>query len=89
MDIIIIYYLIAINFFSLVFFTLDKRKAKKNKRRIPEAFLHLLELLGGIIIIIPLMYFIRHKNKKGKYFFVSWLILALWIALFILQYKHI
>lgn len=63
---------------GIVFYS-DKHKAKKNKFRVPEAFLHLLELLGGIFTIIPMIFIIRHKNKKISYNIFSFLILILWI----------
>jgi len=73
-------YLVLISLISLIFFSLDKSKAKRNKRRIPEATLHILELLGGVFVILPWMYVIRHKNRKWKYFLWSYLILVLWLA---------
>jgi len=79
-----IVYLVLISLISLIFFSLDKFKAKKNKRRIPEATLHILELLGGVFIIIPSMYVIRHKNRKWKYFLWSYLILIVWLAVIFL-----
>lgn len=72
-------YILVINFFSAIFFCADKRRATKGKRRIPESFLHLLELVGGVFIIIPLMLIIRHKNQKMSYKLLSFIILGLWI----------
>lgn len=77
-------YFILISLISLIVFSLDKSKAKRNKRRIPEKVLHILELLGGVFVIIPWMYVIRHKNRKFKYFIWSYLILVLWLVLFFL-----
>lgn len=74
-----IIYLIIINIISDILFCADKRRAKKDKRRIPESILHLFELIGGIFTIIPLMFIIRHKNQKWSYKLVSFIILALWI----------
>lgn len=78
---ILIKYLIIINLISSFFFSIDKYKAKNNKYRISEFFLHFLELIGGIFSILPLMYIIRHKNRKSKYFLINYLILIIWISL--------
>lgn len=76
-----LYYLFIINLFSSIVFIIDKKRAKNNKSRsrISENFLHLLELLGGVFIIIILMQIIRHKNRKLKYFWITYLILIIWI----------
>ncbi len=72
-------YLIIINIIATILFCADKRKAKKDKRRIPESILHLFELMGGIFSVIFLMFTIRHKNQKMSYKLISFIILALWI----------
>jgi len=74
-----IIYLIIINILAGILFIADKRRATKNKRRIPESILHLFELVGGIFAVIFLMFIIRHKNQKMSYKLVSFVILALWI----------
>jgi hypothetical protein len=74
-----IIYLIVINLLASILFCVDKRRAAKDKRRIPESILHLFELVGGIFAIIFLMFIIRHKNQKMSYKLVSFVILALWI----------
>lgn len=74
----IIQYLIIINLISGIVFFIDKQKSKKNKPRINEKTLHFLELIGGIFAILALMYLIKHKNRKLKYYILSWIILILW-----------
>lgn len=61
-------------------FCFDKRAAVKHRRRVPEAALHFVELIGGVFVIIPLMYIIRHKNRKFAYFGITYLIFAAWLA---------
>ncbi|NLO42716.1 MAG: DUF1294 domain-containing protein [Bacteroidales bacterium] len=56
----------------------DKRQAKKSKSRISEFYLHLLESVGGILTIFPLIFIIRHKNKKKSYLILSFLWVMLW-----------
>lgn len=72
-------YLIIVNLLAGVVFAYDKHCARSHRWRVPEAMLHLLELLGGVPVILILMYIIRHKNRKFSYFVVTYLILALWI----------
>ncbi len=74
-----IIYLIIINIIADILFCADKRRAKKDKRRIPESILHLFELMGGIFSVTFLMFTIRHKNQKMSYKLISFIILALWI----------
>jgi len=63
-----LYYLLVINILSVIVFYLDKRKAINKKYRTAETKLHLLELIGGVFIILPMLYIIRHKNRKSSYF---------------------
>ena len=83
----IIYFLI-VNILAASLFCYDKRAAIKHRHRIPEAVLHFTELIGGVFIIIPLMYIIRHKNRKFRYFGITFLIFAAWIGLLIWYLSH-
>lgn len=76
-------YLLTINFVIGILFAYDKQAAKKNKCRIPEITLHVLELLGGVFSTILLMCVLRHKNRKFSYWVWTWLIFSGWaIVLF-------
>lgn len=74
------YYLLIINILGGIVFATDKLLAKKKKQRVPEASLHLFEAMGAFPIVLILMYFIRHKNKKNSYYLITWLIALLWGA---------
>lgn len=63
----IIIYLIAINLITLFAMYVDKQKAKKGKRRIPEKTLFTLVALGGGIGGIAGMYAFKHKTKKSRF----------------------
>ncbi len=76
-------YLLLINIVSAYFFYSDKKKAQKNKMRIPEKTLHILELMGGVFSILLLMKYLRHKNRKFKYFMYTYVALVLWIIIVI------
>lgn len=63
----IVIYLIVINLMAFLAMFIDKRKAKKGKRRIPEKTLFILVALGGGIGGIAGMYTFRHKTKKTRF----------------------
>jgi uncharacterized membrane protein YsdA (DUF1294 family) len=66
-------------------YLVDKRAAVRDRRRIPETTLHLLELLGGWPGALLAQRLIRHKNAKVGYQVVFWVIVMVhvagWIAL--------
>lgn len=76
-------YLIIINLISGFFFYIDKKAAVKNRIRIPERTLHIFELIGGVFSIIVLIYLLRHKNQKFRYWVWTWLMFIGWILIFV------
>jgi uncharacterized membrane protein YsdA (DUF1294 family) len=76
-----VYYFLLINLLSAIVFYSDKRKAIKNKRRVAELTLHLLEILGGFFSNLILMYLLHHKNRKLSYYLITYLIAIAWILL--------
>jgi uncharacterized membrane protein YsdA (DUF1294 family)/cold shock CspA family protein len=54
----------------------DKHRARKKGQREPEAWLHLLEFLGGWPGAFVAQRHIRHKCSKASYQLVFWLIVA-------------
>ena len=72
--------MVAVNFLAAAFFLSDKRAAVKDRKRVPEKRLHLLELLGGVFVVVLLMQVARHKRQKPSYYLRTYAILALWIA---------
>lgn len=73
-------FLIAVNLAAFTAHAVDKRAAIRDRRRIPEARLHLLELLGGWPGALLAMLLFRHKIRKPSYLLVFGLIAAAWIA---------
>ena len=63
------YYVLILNFLTMLVYGIDKFKAKKGKWRIPESTLLLLAVLGGSIGAWLGMRVWRHKtqHKKFKY----------------------
>lgn len=85
-----LYYFLIISLVAAVTFAIDKSCARKQRRRVPENVLHAMELLGGVFIIIPMMYLIRHKNRKKSYFLVTYLILVVWlVALYLIFIRQV
>ncbi|MBQ7836248.1 MAG: DUF1294 domain-containing protein [Clostridia bacterium] len=82
-------YLIVIGVISLITFiafAIDKRQAKEERRRIPEAILLALMDFGGAVGGLIGMYALRHKTIfKTKFHFVitAWLASILQIAILI------
>jgi uncharacterized membrane protein YsdA (DUF1294 family) len=74
-------YLLIVNIVGGVIFALDKQAAIKNRWRVPEKTLHLLELAGAVFSIGLLMYLLHHKNRKLGYFLITYWVMAVWIAL--------
>ncbi|MBQ2980989.1 MAG: DUF1294 domain-containing protein [Lachnospiraceae bacterium] len=60
---IIIIYAVIINIIGLFSMLIDKRRAIKNKWRIPEKTLFLIAVIGGSVGSIAGMRLFRHKTK--------------------------
>jgi uncharacterized membrane protein YsdA (DUF1294 family) len=73
---------------TFIAFAIDKRAAKRGRWRIPEATLHLLELLGGFPGAIAAQQLLRHKSYKLSYRLVLGVIALLHIAAWIGLYLH-
>ena len=86
---IILIYLVAYAVMSLITFLLyfsDKRKAIKNKWRIPESTLLLSSFLLGSLGGLMGLYQLRHKTKHWYFVWVNWLSLMLHIGIFVAIY---
>ncbi len=82
----ILIYLLIINLMTFLIMAIDKYKAKRAKRRIPEKTLFTLVALGGGIGGITAMYTIRHKNKKTRFIIGFPMILILEVISFMCIY---
>ena len=74
-------YLLLINAVGFLIMLVDKRKAIKNKWRIPEATLMTVAAIGGSIGSLMGMKVFRHKTKHPKFTIGIPLILAAQILL--------
>ena len=62
---------------TIVVYAVDKHKASNGKWRIPEATLHLFELLCGWPGAMLAQVIIRHKNAKVPFQLVFWAMLVI------------
>ncbi|MGN1267271.1 MAG: DUF1294 domain-containing protein [Dorea sp.] len=74
-------YLIAVNLVAFAMYGSDKRKAKKNQWRIPEATLLGVALIGGSVGALLGMKVFRHKTKHWKFKIMVPLFLVLHLAM--------
>lgn len=78
----VLLYLICVNAAAFVIYGADKRKAARNKWRIPEATLLLTAAVGGSLGALAGMRVFHHKTKKKKFSVGVPVILVLQIAAF-------
>ncbi len=60
-------YLLLMNLLAFSVFGIDKRKAVRNRWRIPERTLLLTAALGGSIGALAGMHVFHHKTRKNKF----------------------
>lgn len=82
----IILYLIITNFLGFALMGIDKRRAKKNAFRIPEATLFSVAIVGGSLGSIIGMFLFRHKTRHWYFVVGLPLILLIQIGLVVLLF---
>ena len=60
-------YLVVVNLLTFIVFGIDKRKARRDKWRIPEDTLIWLAVIGGSVGALLGMYAFRHKTQHRKF----------------------
>lgn len=83
--IILIIYLILINFLGIASMASDKIRAMERRYRIPESVLLLISIIGGSIGSIAGMLLFRHKIRRAKFRIGLPVILIVQIALIVLM----
>ena len=81
-------YLAAVNLIAFTVYGADKRRAKKDKRRVPEKTLFLLALIGGSVGAWAGMYTFRHKTRHWYFVWGIPAILVVQIALAVWLTAH-
>lgn len=77
---ILLTYLTIINAVGFTFMLVDKRRARKNRWRIPEATLMGIAAVGGSVGSLVGMYTFRHKTRHPKFTIGIPVILVLQLA---------
>jgi uncharacterized membrane protein YsdA (DUF1294 family) len=83
-----IIYLLLINAIGFFIMLVDKRKAIKNRWRIPEKTLFLIALAGGSVGALVGMYCFRHKTKHKSFTIGIPAILILQLSLLVFLYAQ-
>ena len=79
-------YLAAVNVATFLVYGSDKRRAKKERRRVPEKTLFLLAAIGGSLGAWAGMYAFRHKTRHWYFVWgipailAAQTALAVWLA---------
>lgn len=76
-------YLALINLLAFAMYGIDKRRAIKNKWRIPEKTLLLAALFGGAMGALWAMILFHHKTRKAKFILTVPVLFFLQIAFFV------
>lgn len=84
----VVVYFIIIGIMDAVVFTADKYAARQGGRRVPEIVLHLLEVIGGVFLVVPMMYILHHKCSKFSYYAITYLILLMWLVALYIVFIH-
>lgn len=71
----------AVSLITFLAYGVDKRKAKKGKRRTPEVVLLLLGFFGGAAGALLGMELFRHKTLRLDFWLVNWVSLFLQVLL--------
>ena len=79
----VLVYLYAVNLFALALFGVDKRRAVRGGRRIPEYVLLGVAVIGGSVGAIGGMLSFRHKTRKPRFSVGLPVILAIQLLFFL------
>ena len=88
MNIVFLFYLVAVNIAAFALMGIDKKRAINHAWRIPEKTLFLSAILGGSIGAIAGMQLFRHKTKHWYFVIGMPLILVAQLALVLWIYLH-
>jgi len=79
----ILIYLELVNVAAFALMGLDKYFARRDMRRIPEATLMGIAVIGGSVGAMGGMYFFRHKTRKPRFYVGLPVILAIQVLFFL------
>ena len=84
--IVLVIYLVLINFIGIAFMAVDKIRAMEHRFRVPEGVLLTISIIGGSIGTILGMFLFHHKTRRQKFRIGLPAILAAQAALVILMH---
>jgi uncharacterized membrane protein YsdA (DUF1294 family) len=80
-------YAVLVNLIGLISMYIDKRRARRGRRRIRENTLYLIGLVGGIGGIIAGMVAFHHKTRKPGFILIAMAILFIHLVLLLFFFK--
>ncbi|QOW11440.1 DUF1294 domain-containing protein [Kaistella flava (ex Peng et al. 2021)] len=81
-------YLLTLSIGSFIYFAVDKIKAKKHQKRVPENSLLLLTLFGGTIGSVLGMIIFNHKTAKKSFIIKMLVVILIQILILYLIYNY-
>ena len=78
---VILWYLINVNVFSFLLFSIDKYHAIKDKKRVPETGLYYFSFIGGVFGALCAMIIWKHKTTKKFFLYAQLGLLLLWLII--------
>jgi len=67
---------LAASVVALAAFVIDKRRARRGSRRVPERWLHALSLMGGWPGSLVGIFLARHKSRKPRFVVITFIAAA-------------
>lgn len=74
-------YLLVASLSSYIAYLVDKSRSKRDRRRIPEKTLHLIDLAGGWPGGLAAQKTLRHKTMKRSFQIKYWITVVLHLAI--------
>ncbi|QNN24677.1 DUF1294 domain-containing protein [Planctomycetales bacterium ZRK34] len=71
---------LVLSFFGMIMIVYDKRQARLDRWRTPEATLHMIELLGGFPGVMLARRLFKHKTRKLSYRIIAALMAIVHVA---------
>ena len=78
---ILLYYMTIINVLAFILYGIDKKRAEKEKYRIPESRLLLVAIIGGAFGAMAGMLIFHHKTRKSRFRKVVPIFLVIYVVL--------
>lgn len=77
-----------LNVLGMIMMMVDKKRARRHMRRIPENRLMWIGCLGGAPLMLVTMYLIHHKTHRKKFTIGFPIAIVCMLALFLFMWNH-